>query len=72
MRKGFERVILTDVDERTAPATLPVLQVVVVGPTTFLTIAQLDETNKTVTLTNVATVGVDTKALMDAILGGQD
>jgi hypothetical protein len=68
----YERVIIHDMEERNSPASMPVLQVVLVGNHVFLTIASLEETNKVTTLTNIADIAVDKATLLSAVLGVPD
>lgn len=70
-RRGFDRVILYDVDEMYSPAERPILDVTVIGDTTFLTIRRLDETFLKDTFDTVTQIAVDTESLLGAIVASQ-
>lgn len=70
-RRGFDRVVLYDVDEMYAPPERPILEVSVIEDTTFLTIRRVDETFKKDTFDTLTQIAVDTESLLGAILASQ-
>lgn len=67
MMHGFDRITLYTHDEKYAPPEQPLLQISVVGDTTFLSIRRLDETHLVDTLTTIAEIGVRTGDLVEAL-----
>jgi len=66
-RRGFDSVVLYDTADNYAPPERPVLELSVIGDTTFLTIRRMDETYSESKLTTVTQIAVDTYSLQQAL-----